>query len=177
MPRSAVVASISALDTYVHTVVYDRVPHLLAGPVASIPEPLCELLSGVLTIRNAATFRENAALLTAPDTSAQLVERLKDRNLRFQSFQAPEKIIEAYKVIGHDAIFQKVSDLWPGPNTTADHIRNRLSGYVRRRNQIAHEGDAETNGHPRPMQPEYAAGCRLFVESLVPKLHQVVYGP
>lgn len=175
LPRSAVVASISALDTYVHSVIYDRAPHLLSH-AAPPPEPLCEQFSALLPIKNANNFRDALPVLIANNTAAQLIERLKERYLRFQSFQAPEKIVEAYRLLGYNAIFDDVSDLWPGPNTTADHIRQRLSGYVRRRNQIAHEGDVEANGQSRPMRPDYAVDCRDFIGSLVARLNQVVYG-
>jgi hypothetical protein len=175
LPRSAVVASISALDTYVHGVVYDRLPGLL-GHADPLPDPLCDQLSQLVPIRNATTFRDALPLLVAANTAAQLIDRLKDKYLRFQSFQAPEKLIEAYRLLGFDAVFEGVANLWPGPNTTADHIRQRLAGYVRRRNQIAHEGDIEANGQPRPMQPEYAVNCREFVAGLVGRLNQVAYG-
>jgi hypothetical protein len=175
LPRSAVVSSISALDTYVHGVVNERLPHLFGKP-APPPEALCEQLAQLLPIKNASTFREAVSLLSAQDTIQQLLKKLDEKFLRFQSFQAPEKIIEAYRLMGHDAIFNSVSDIWPGPNTTAEHIKRRLAGYVQRRNQIAHEGDIEAHGQPRAMQPEYAIGIREFVGSLVARLDQVVYG-
>lgn len=175
LPRSAVVATVSALDTYVHSVVYDRVPNLLAH-ANPIPEPLADQFAQLLPIRNANTFRDALPIVIAPNAAALLIESLKEKYLRFQSFQAPEKLVEAYRLIGFNVIFENVSDLWPGPNTTANHLRQRLAGYVRRRNQIAHEGDVEANGQPRPMQPDYAVACRNFVGGLVARLNQVVYG-
>lgn len=175
LPRSAVVVSVSALDAYVHHVVEERVPHILRGG-APYPEALCERLSTVLTIRNAATFRDALPMLSANDTLDQLVARLKDQNLSFLAFQAPEKIEEAYRLIGHDQIFADAAGIWPGPNTEPNDLKRRLSAYVRRRNQIAHEGDLEANGQPRSVQPEYAANCRGFITSLVMRLNQIVYG-
>jgi hypothetical protein len=175
LPRSAVVASISALDTYVHSVVNERLPHLFSGN-AALPEPLCDELAKLIPIKNASTFRQSVALLKAHDTVHQLLKQLDEKVLRFLSFQAPDKVIEAYNLIGVQGIFDSVSDLWSGPNTTADNIRRRLAGYVQRRNQIAHEGDLEGNGQQRAMQPEYAVQCREFVGNLVVRLNQVVYG-
>src|SRR5689334_6942044 len=57
LPRSAVVASISALDTYVHAVVYERLPHVLGG-AGPAPDSLCDLLAPLVSIKNAATFRD-----------------------------------------------------------------------------------------------------------------------
>jgi hypothetical protein len=174
LPRSAVVAAISALDTYVHSVVKERLPHLfVAGGV--VPESLAEQLSLLIPVKNANTFRQAVPVLLAQDTIGQLLKKLEENFLQFQSFQAPDKIIEAYRLIGIDSVFEPVSDLWPGPNTTADHLKRRLAGYVQRRNQIAHEGDLEANGQQRPMQPDYAIECREFVGYLVNRLNQVVY--
>jgi len=50
-----------------------------------------------------------------------------------------------------------------------------LAGYVKRRNQIAHEGDREANGAVRHMQPQYAMKVAAFVENLVFRLNRVVY--
>ncbi|AMP36247.1 hypothetical protein CJO81_00950 [Ralstonia solanacearum] len=175
LPRSAVVAAISALDTYVHSVVKERLPLSLAAG-AAMPEPLADQLAQIITVKNAATFRKSAALILAADTSPQLLRRLEDDHLQFQSYQAPEKIMEAYHLVGEEQIFERVSDLWSGPNTTADNLKRRLAGYVQRRNQIAHEGDLEKNGTQRPMQPEYAIRCREYVGNLVARLNDIVYG-
>lgn len=175
LPRSAVVVSVSALDAYVHHVVEERVPHLLRGHQPP-PDALCERLAGVLTIRNATNFRDALPILVANDTLDQIVARFRNQTLGFLAFQAPEKIEEAYRLIGRDQIFTEVAAIWQGPNTEPDDLKRRLAAYVRRRNQIAHEGDLEANGQPRPVQPEYAANCRAFIAGLVARLNQVVYG-
>jgi len=174
LPRSAVVAAISALDTYVHSVIKERLPHLFS-PAKEVPESLAEQLAVLLPVKNANTFRQAVPLLLAHDTVTQLLKKLEDNFLQFQSFQAPDKIIEAYRLIGIDNIFAPVSELWPGPNTTAEHLKRRLAGYVQRRNQIAHEGDVEASGRQRPMQPDYAVECREYICALVVRLNQVAY--
>ncbi len=174
LPRSALVASISALDTYVHSVVNERLPRLF-DPPNTLPDPLCDQLAQLVAIKNANTFKQAIPLLKAHDTIHQLLRKLDDSVLRFQSFQAPDKIVEAYRLIGCENIFDGVSNQWPGPNTAADNIRRKLAGYVQRRNQIAHEGDLEANGQQRPMQPNYAVQCCDFVGILVVRLNQVVY--
>lgn len=174
LPRAAVVASLSALDAYVHAVIYERIPEVLKHE--HVPLPLCELMASALPIRNGQTFRDAVPLLAAQDSLLELCLRVKERTLAFISYQAPEKIISGYELIGHADIFEAVSAIWPGPGTTANDIRRNLATYVRRRNQIAHEGDHEANGQPRPMQPQYAQGCRDFVTGLATRLNRVVYG-
>jgi len=174
LPRAAVVASLSALDAYVHAVLYERIP--LALQANPVPTALCELMASTLSIKNGTTFRDALPLLAAPDSLSELCTRLKDKTLAFLSYQAPEKIGAAYELIGHDNIFESVAGLWQGPGTEPDDIKRNLASYVKRRNQIAHEGDHEANGQPRPMQPQYAQGCGSFVDGLATRLNRVVYG-
>lgn len=174
LPRSAVVASLSALDAYVHSVIYDRLPHALhRNPV---PAPLCDAMASILPIKNAEGFRSAVSILARSDSLAELAKTLKDRTLVFISYQAPEKIIAGYELIGESDIFVRVSSLWPGPATSADDLKRYLANYVKRRNQIAHEGDLEHGGAERSMQPDYARGCKDFVINLASRLNRVVYG-
>lgn len=174
LPRSAVVASLSALDAYVHSVVYDRLPHALQ--LSPIPQSLCEAMSSILAIKNAEGFRNAAPIIASTDSFAELSRLLKEKTLVFVSYQAPEKIIAAYDLIGQNNIFDRVSAMWPGPGTSADDIKRYLANYVKRRNQIAHEGDLEHGGRERSMQPLYAQNCKEFVVNLTSRLNRVVYG-
>lgn len=163
----------SALDSYVHSVLYDRIPSIMRQN--SVPEPLCEELASIMSVKNGKSFRNVLPLLRSHDSIAELGNRLKEERLSFLSYQAPEKIIDAYRLIGYPAIFDDIADIWPGPRTASDDIRRTLANYVKRRNQIAHEGDREAGGEPRSMQPKYASDCREFTVSLVSKLNRVVY--
>ncbi len=174
LPRSAVVACLSALDSYVHAVLYDRIPSVMRQH--PVPEPLCDMLASVMPVKNGTSFSKVLPILRSHDSVAELGNRLKEETLSFLSYQAPEKIIAAYKLIGYPAIFDNVADIWPGPRTASDDIKRTLANYAKRRNQIAHEGDREAGGEPRPMQPKYASDCREFTVNLVSKLNRVVYG-
>jgi hypothetical protein len=173
LPRAAVVASMSALDAYVHAVLHERIPMVLR--LNRIPDALCELMANAIPIKNANTFRDAVPLLAAHDSFAEIFAKVKN-SLAFLTYQTPEKIISAYELIGHANIFGSVADLWQGPATEANDIKRNLVSYAKRRNQIAHEGDQELNGHPRPMQPQYAQGCRDFIAGLATRLNRVVYG-
>jgi hypothetical protein len=162
----------SGLDAYVHAVIYEQIP--LAFLKVPVPEALCDAAAQVIPIKTGANFQDALPILRAADSMAQLSARISD-SLSFQSYQAPEKIIGAYKLIGHAGIFEDVADLWPGPRTTANDIKRTLSKYNKRRNNIAHEGDLDANGSDRLMQPRYAKSCQEFVENLVTRLNRVVY--
>jgi hypothetical protein len=79
-------------------------------------------------------------------------------------------------MVGHPTIFDDVSGIWRGPQTSPEDIKRTLAKYVKRRNQIAHEGDRETSGAVRPMQPAYANNCTDFIENLIFRLNRVAYG-
>ncbi|MCB9474186.1 MAG: hypothetical protein H6678_10285 [Candidatus Delongbacteria bacterium] len=173
LPRSAVVTSLSALDSYIHKVLIDKVPTVLKSNAP--PISICAIFAEKYQVKNGEGFRNVLSLINSPDPISELLKKLKEDVLAFQSYQAPEKIIHAYSLIGHDNIFASVADKWPGPASTENDIKRRLTNYVKRRNQIAHEGDFESSGHVRHIKPEYAKDCYEFVEALAKKLNLIVY--
>lgn len=174
LPRAAVVASISALDGYMHSMLYERIPVVLNSP--AVPDALCEALASHIHIKNAGGFRNALPVLRSHDSLGELFSTLKNEALSFLSYQAPDKIIAGFALIGEQDIFDRVSAMWPGPRTDADRIRRDLANFVKRRNQIAHEADAEASGTSRPMQPEYSLGCKDFVINLTLRLNRIAYG-
>ncbi len=174
LPRAAVVASISALDCYMHSMLYERIPTILKSN--SVPDSLCEALSSHIQIKNANSFKTVLPLLKNANTLDELFNNFKKETLSFLSYQAPDKIVAGFGLIGETEIFDRVSAMWPGPGTTAENIKRDLVHYVKRRNQIAHEADVEPNGTQRPMQPAYALGCKEFIINLTSRLNRIAYG-
>lgn len=173
LPRSSIVTSLSAIDAYVHAVLADRIPHALQSN--PIPTRLADEMATIIPIRNGTTFRDAMPIISMPNLHLELTGRLRDKSLSFLSYQAPEKIQLAYEMIGIDDVFESVSALWPGPNSTAADLKRTLAGYVKRRNQIAHEGDREASGAVRHIQPQYSLKVTRFVENLVYRLNRTVY--
>jgi hypothetical protein len=174
LPRSAVVAAMSALDAYVHAVLNDRIPDALQ--MNPIPEPLCKAMVEIITIKNEKTFATALRFMAGGNIIHKLCEKYSRETLAFLAYQAPDKVIAGYALLGIDDIFDRVSGMWPGPRTTTDDVKRQLANYVKRRNQIAHEGDRDQQGQARPMQPQYARDCKDFVVNLVTRLNRVVYG-
>lgn len=175
LPRSSVVASISALDNYIHDVLYDRIPVALTGDT-EISKSLAESMATLMPIKNDEQFRAARTLLKSHSTLEDLSQKLRSKKLQFESYQSPDKILAAYRLIGFDDVFEAASALWQGPDTSADSIKRELSKYAERRNKIAHEGDLEhKSGTPRPMRLDYASRCKQFVAILVGRLDQIVY--
>ena len=173
LPRSAIVSSMSALDSYVHAVLYDQIP--LALQANPIPAPLAEAMASIVPIKNGSSFREAFPIISAGNVAQELSSRLKDQTLSYLSYQAPEKINAGFEMIGHGNIFQSVAALWPGPNTTADDLKRTLANFVKRRNQIAHEGDREATGAVKHIQPQYARQVADFVDNLAIRLNRTIY--
>ncbi len=174
LPRSAVVSAVSAMDAYIHAVIFDKLPAVLLGQ--NIPDSLCDMAANLIPIKNGNTFRSTLPLISVPNLHESLASRIRDEKLQFVAYQAPDKVIEGYSLIGYQEIFRSVSEIWQGPNTTEKNIKDTLTRYVKRRNQIAHEGDRETSGSVRPMQPKYATDCANFISGLVLRINRVVYG-
>lgn len=173
LPRSAVVTAIASLDAYVHAVLRDRVPQVLR--CNSIPTALCNSMADLVPIKDGNTFRSAFRVLSSGNIHDDLARSLQDSVLAFNSYQMPEKIIHAYAMIGYQHIFACVSRIWPGPSTSEADIKRLLAKYVRRRNQIAHEGDRDAGGAIIHMQPKYAKDCAKFIEDLVSRLNRIVY--
>ena len=173
LPRSAIVCAISALDEYIHAVLRLRIPILLQSE--DIPDHLCRRMSEVIQIKNGKDFRQSRELLLASDTMSKLIAELDKQKLSTESYQAPDKIELAYKMIGYEHIFSDVAGSWPGPGTTEKNVKDTLVLYVRRRNQIAHEGDREPNGSVRRIQPDYAQKVAKYISDLTRRLDQVVF--
>jgi len=106
----------------------------------------------------------------------ELADLIRERRLQFESYQAPDKIVSAFKMIGIEDIFKVVAERWTGPKSSRDDITKRLSDYVKRRNQIAHEGDLDTHHEPRAITPDYGRKCQEFTETLVKKMNSMIYG-
>ncbi|GHB30370.1 HEPN domain-containing protein [Salinicola rhizosphaerae] len=173
LPRSAVVASLSALDSYIHGVLYEKIPEKMRNNEVSTS--LANAMSSIIPIKNADGFKKALPMISSSSSIEALTKKLESETLSFLSYQAPEKIIKGYSLIGHDNIFDELSKIWQGPRSTEKELKDKLEGYVKRRNQIAHEGDRESNGSPRPMQPAYANDCKTFIESLAARLDRIVY--
>lgn len=174
--RGTVVSCMSSLDAYVHAVLYDLMPALLWSYPAAAPDDLCDCILRVFAVRKREQVPEALEYITAPDGPDQLFKKVKEGVFELQAYQAPDKVVQAYRLIGYDDILVFVANAWPGPNTSRDEIAGRLARYVKRRNQIAHEGDLEqSSGTPRPMTPDYARNCIAFTRGLVTRLDDAVY--
>lgn len=168
--RASVVASLSALDSYVHDKLAEQIPLLLGGPLQDIPEELAQLVSHVAPMKKPEEIRKSLTFVRSASGIEDLSQALCDVELGSETFQSPSSVEHAFKIMGRDCVFELVAALWQGPNSTAKQLKSRLDRYWRRRNQIAHESDLQEDGEPRPITPNYATDCVDFISALVTRL-------
>lgn len=174
LPRAMVVASLSALDAYVHDVLYQELPKLL-DKSEGLSDELAEIVCGVVRVSKASHVRQVMPLIRSREGPRDLAKKIMDENLRYESYQQPERIVSAFKILGIDDVFRAVSERWTGPRTSRDDIAKRLAGYAKRRNQIAHESDLDAHHEPRRITPEYGRTCKGFIATLVQHMDGVVH--
>jgi len=133
--RAAVVLSVSALDSYIHDKIVENVVRVVVHcgkKQSGFPGYLLEALKNRLPI-------DKALALIYRKRPDQEIQKIIRQHLAERSFQDPGKIASALRYLG-------LQDLW-------DPLRRRLRltskkkakefvvPYVKRRNQIVHEGD------------------------------------
>lgn len=155
--RAAIVFVVSALDTYFHDKVKYRVGHYRFGTLppqlARFEIPLGELETWQRAHRKGNVLRNwvTAYLATRP-------------------LQSPEAIADALKLVG-------ITDFWAtiaGNPTRVSALKNFVNVMVRRRNQIAHEGDRQQSRRSgkklHPIGRQTIVKYIDFVEKLVTRI-------
>ena len=135
--RSSVVAAVSALDRYVHDLVVHHSWKLLSRSEAQIPTELKKIAISVTSVKAALTRLRS-------DRNARpgglVKQAIQERLHRDFTFQKPDDILKASKMLGIRDFWDNVASEMPGPPSKADVI-SKLRDISSRRNQIVHEAD------------------------------------
>lgn len=152
--RSEFVLIVSALDTYMHMVVEDRIVNAFfdANAISTALEiPICKM-KDVIMIDN------------INDKQGMFRNIIRDR-LKQDSFQSPKSIEYAFGLIGIKKIWSSIKD---GMELSSDDITNRLGLIVNRRNMIAHESDRNrVTGELQQIDLDTVIDCKKFIIKLV----------
>jgi hypothetical protein len=170
LPRATVVSAVGALDAYVHDVLALHIPRLLADAATQISEPLATLLGRVVSTKKKDDVQGLLRFVRSATGAQLLAQEVREKICRFESYQAPDKVVGALKVLGIHDVLADAAGRWQGPQTTRDNIATRLDRYVKRRNQIAHEADLDAHGQPKAITPNYAWDCKEFIKDLVERM-------
>jgi hypothetical protein len=171
--RMSVVMGIAALDTYMHRLIVHRVyDH------KTLPKGVANL---TLNFSNALKQADEsaAAARAAPRNirpRVALKRMLRDRLLR-DSFQNFEAVGDALAMAGLTKPWSKIGGQMTPPQKSVQ-IRSRLNAIVRRRNQIAHEGDYERldrpqNARTNPIAQAEASSNLDYLADLIDAIHSV----
>ena len=135
--RSAVVATVSALDRYVHDLVLQHAWALLQRRETSIPTELKKLSLSVLATKRALDkLRNDPSARPGNLVKAALQEHLH----RDHTFQRPDDLVKAAKMLGVKDFWGKVTQAMPGTLGSQEVIA-KVQSIAMRRNQIVHEAD------------------------------------
>ncbi len=122
-----------------------------------------------------------SALLPAIATSIQnqlnntdwLEDEIRER-LGYQSFQHPDKIADAIRLISDKKLWEEVANQM---GKQQQDIKQQLKAIVDRRNQIAHEADIDPTygiGSRRNIDPVLVAEAVDFIEEIIETIHQIL---
>jgi hypothetical protein len=155
--RAVVVFSVSALDAYFHDKVKYRAGKFdlqdMPPSLAKFEIPLADLGKWEKAQRKGNVIRNWLAehFATIP-------------------LQRKEAISDALKLVGIDSLWATIEPNSPDREKLLDTMRD----YIKRRNQIAHEGDRESSRKSgkklRSIDRQYAEDCMKFVKGLVAKV-------
>lgn len=153
--RAEIVFAVSALDQYIHSVVLLRTMDILTRGEESTLS--FNKLSLGLDVVNMVLKTENTA------DAFPIIEQTIAHSLSWKSFQQPDKIAEALRIICDKKIWDEVSALMGVP---AKDIRERLQLIVKRRDSIAHEADFDVvNQCQYPInRPEVKESINFLIE-------------
>ncbi len=154
--RAALVLAVSAMDAYYHA----KVLHYIIAE-SKKKSASKSLLNTKITVedfvRGNTMKRRNAALRSA-----------MERHLSYESFQAPEKIKNALNLIGVEDFWTKVARKM---NLQKKEVTRKIEGIVKRRNQVAHEGDVSQSmrarNKDREIKPNFVRDSLDFLKILV----------
>lgn len=144
--RSAVVASVSALDRLLHDYVVKFSWSLLTRKEEDIPKGLKNLPITALDARKALEqLRKDTKARPGNLVKSAIQEKLH----RDFTFQTPDSVLQAAKMLGIDDFWEKVAANMQGGPAKQDVI-DKLRIITQRRNQIVHEADLVRTNRQQP---------------------------
>lgn len=162
--RGALVMAVSAMDAYFHRKIKCYVARLAKkGDDAPGALRACEitLVDFASAIESERPWGKFGAVV--------------GRKLGYQSLQSPAKIETGLQLLGVKSFWKEVGKKL---NVEPDALKFQLDGIVKRRNEIAHEGDVSTArktlGRTRDISPQFVQESIDLIESIVMAADDVI---
>lgn len=162
--RAALVLSVSALDYYVHEVVKLGMLEIHRG---NRPEPpgFSRFQISLGSARQAMNVSSNI--------DYWLENEIQQRH-SYKSFQQPDKIADAIRLISGQKLWQEVGNVI---GKSATDIKKELNIIVERRNKIAHEADIDPTlglGNRWSISESMVIDAIDFIEEVVNTIHSIL---
>ena len=164
MLRAALVLAVSALDYYIHEVVRIGMLEIHRG---QRPEPPA-FSRFQISLGNA-----RAGINAGQNIDSWLEDEIRQRH-SYKSFQQPDSIAEAIRLICDKKLWEEVSINMGSP---AQDIKEQLRLIVDRRNKIAHEADIDPTlslGNRWPIDELLVNEAVDFIEQVVESIHKIL---
>lgn len=162
--RAALVLAVSALDYYIHEVVTLGMLEIHRG---LRPEPPAfsrfQISLGIA--------REG--LKNPPDFASYLEDEIRQRH-SYKSFQQPDSIADAIRLILDKKLWQEVGNIMGRPDKD---IKQELKIIIDRRNKIAHEADIDPTlslGNRWGIDEIMVGDAVDFIEEVVDSIHSIL---
>lgn len=163
--RAQLVFVVSALDQYIHQVVIAGMKNILMERITS-PVSFSKLLLGLDSVNLLLNVHDIADMLP-------IIEKDIGIKLGWKSFQQPDKISEALKMVCDKNIWQDISLLM---NTSVKDIKEQLNLIVKRRDSIAHEADLDiVNQCQYPIDDHITKEAVNFIITVVFMIDSIVF--
>ncbi|MFW3163009.1 HEPN domain-containing protein [Pseudomonas syringae pv. syringae] len=165
--RSALVMAVSAMDSYMHWMVFQQITAVSKN--SGLPKALAKLeipFSDVADLAEAMLKGRRAGIETRPWNA---LKNSAQKQLLFKTFQSFEQVSMAMSMSG-------ILNGWKSAaavlSINVKDIKSRLNHIVHRRNQIVHEGDITRSSLPRNLKFNSLDSAEIsgdvdWVESLI----------
>ena len=164
MLRAALVLAVSALDYYIHEVVRIGMLEIHRG---QRPEP------PAFSRFQISLGSARAGINAGQNIDSWLKDEIRQRH-SYKSFQQPEAIADAVRLICDKKLWEEVSMNMGRP---AKDIKQQLNRIVDRRNKIAHEADIDPSypiGDRWPIDELLVNEAVNFLEQVVESIHKIL---
>lgn len=159
--RAQFVLIVSAFDTYVHTLVINKIMDSFFSSDQAIDIQIDIPLSLAFEIENA-----------NDDEKKEKLYSFLTKKLSKDSFQSPKSIEYAFAIIGINKIWSQLGEKM---NMKSDDVKNTLAIIVNRRNKIAHESDWNNiTGSYEDIEVDDVLQCKKFIDSLVYAMNDIM---
>jgi uncharacterized protein YutE (UPF0331/DUF86 family) len=172
--RSALVMAVTAIDSYMHWLVYRRISEV--RQLRDLPKQLARLDIAFADFASLADATIDARQAQRDIRPWVHVKNVVQKRLQRETFQSYDQVASAFALAGIDKAWSSTAVLL---GISPEAIKTRLNQLVQRRNQVVHEGDIKRASLPRDLRFNSVDHAAILAEvrwikTLIDAFEQVV---